>query len=256
LAIVAHDLRNPLNTVKMNSTLLQRRIADADARRNLGSIERAVARMETLIRDLVDATRIEHGELEVTMQDEPVGAIVEEAMELFSPLARARGIAIETSTTGGDAIVSCDRGRLLQVLGNLLGNALKFTPEGGRVVVRTHDGEDVVRFEVEDSGPGIKPEHLPHIFERYWNSDRRGTGLGLFIAQSIVRAHGGQIRVRSEPGLGATFSFTVPRRSWGSVSSDKPSDQIVHTEVRRSVRNAFLVISTKLSRRAREEKIS
>jgi signal transduction histidine kinase len=104
----------------------------------------------------------------------------------------------------------------LQVLGNLLSNALKFTPEGGLITLRAKVHDDRVTFEVSDSGPGINAEHLPHIFDRYWFADRRGTGLGLFIAQSIVRAHGDEIRVQSAPGRGATFRFSLvrsPRRT-------------------------------------------
>jgi signal transduction histidine kinase len=97
------------------------------------------------------------------------------------------------------------------VLGNLVANAIKFTPDGGRVTVRVDEQDRAVRFAVEDTGPGIKREHLPHLFERYWNADSRGIGLGLYIAQTIVRAHGGEIAVRSEPGQGASFFFTLPR---------------------------------------------
>ena len=99
------------------------------------------------------------------------------------------------------------------MLGNLLGNALRFTPAGGRITVRLEAEERhrVVRFVVEDTGTGIEPEHLPHVFEQYWKGDAKGTGLGLYIAQSIVRAHGGDIGVTSAPGRGASFSFTIPR---------------------------------------------
>ena len=121
------------------------------------------------------------------------------------------GVALEAKLAGPAGTIACDRGRVLQVLGNLLGNALKFTPEGGRVVVTTTDAGAAVCFEVEDTGPGIKPADLPNVFGRYWKGAAGGTGLGLFIAQSIVRGHGGRIEVESRPGLGARFSFTIPR---------------------------------------------
>jgi len=209
LAIVAHDLRNPLTTIKTTATLLRRK--PDELLRRLAAIERAADRLDNLIRDLVDSTRAERGELDVTLRDEKLASIVQDIVDMFAPLAREKGIALDADAPQSGALVRCDRDRLLQVLGNLLGNALKFTPEGGRITFRVAERHDEVFFEVSDTGPGIKKEHLPHIFERYWYADRRGTGLGLFIAQSILRAHGTRIAVTSEPGLGATFSFTLPR---------------------------------------------
>jgi signal transduction histidine kinase len=168
--------------------------------------------MDALIRDLVDATRMEHAGVELTIRDEPVESIVHDAVELFSPLAREKGLAMR-SDPRADGMVKCDRERVLQVLGNLIGNALRFTPEAGHITLRTLPREGDVRFEVEDTGPGVPPEHLPYIFERYWTSDRKGSGLGLFIAESIVRAHGGDMGVEARRGAGALFFFTMPRAS-------------------------------------------
>jgi signal transduction histidine kinase len=212
LAVVAHDLRNPLNAIKMSSASVQQAGVDAETvRRRIRIIDRAVLRMDDLIRDLVDAARIEHGELTVATQAEEVASMVQEVIDLHSPLALESGVTLEAEVSGGRVLVSCDRHRLLQVLGNLVANAIKFTPDGGRVTVRVDEQDRAVRFAVEDTGPGIKREHLPHLFERYWNADSRGIGLGLYIAQTIVRAHGGEIAVRSEPGQGASFFFTLPR---------------------------------------------
>jgi signal transduction histidine kinase len=211
LTIVAHDLRNPLTTIRMTATLLRRKPPPPDELiRRLGAIDRAVTRSDNLIRDLLDANRAERGELEVSLRDDGVDPILREVVDLFAPLARERGITLEVHYEGR-AMIRCDRNRLLQVLGNLIGNALKFTPEGGEIALRVRDGDAHVSFEVADTGPGIKPEDLPHIFDRYWYADRRGTGLGLFIAQSIVHSHGSRLDVESEPGRGATFSFKLPR---------------------------------------------
>src|SRR5205823_5771822 len=124
----------------------------------------------------------------------PEGAagLLQEVAELFAPMAQDHGVTIDVSAPPADVVVDCDRERLMQVLGNLTGNALKFTPQGGRVTLRAIDRGHVVTFEVEDTGAGIAPEHLPHIFERYRSYDQRGTGLGLYIAQRLVDLHGGR----------------------------------------------------------------
>jgi signal transduction histidine kinase len=217
LAIVAHDLGNPLSVIKMTSVKLQREggagAQCAETQRRLRTIDRAASRMEHLIRDLVDATRIEHGQLTLACSREEVEPVVQEVIELFAPLAQDHHIRLQLETVGPPGIVEADRQRLLQVLGNLIDNAIKFTPEGGLITVRTLDQADAIRFQVDDTGPGVTPEHIPHVFERYWKADSKGTGLGLYIAHSIVRAHGGALRVDSPPGSGASFSFSLPRRA-------------------------------------------
>jgi signal transduction histidine kinase len=212
LAVVAHDLRNPLATIRLTAGRLQETIPDADQlRQRLAAIDRSAQRMDNLIRNILDATRIEHGQVQLIVRDEPVDSIVNEAADMFTFLARAKGLSIETSVAGPVATVACDRERVLQVLGNLVGNALRFTPEKGRITLRTKAQQGGVRFEVEDSGPGIEAGDLSHIFEPYWHSDSKGTGLGLFIAQNLVRAHGAHLEVESEPGHGARFSFVLPQ---------------------------------------------
>jgi signal transduction histidine kinase len=212
LAVVAHDLRNPLSTVRMTSERIRQGAPqDEKLQHRLGTVERAILRMDHLIRDLVDSTRIEHGELALEMHGENPDSMVQEAAELAAAQATEHGIIVIVESCAGESAIVCDRDRVLQVLGNLLGNALKFTPRGGRVALRARDDGPAVRFEVADNGPGIKPEHLPHIFERYWKVDSKGTGLGLYIAWSLVRAHGGTLEARSEPGQGATFTFRLPR---------------------------------------------
>jgi signal transduction histidine kinase len=211
LAVVAHDLRNPLSVIKMTSSSLSREHNDNDSDvRKLRSLDRAVERMESLIRDLVYTTRIDHGELTMARHPENCGSIVREVVDMFAPLGREKGVLIEADIDDAGAMVECDRDRVLQVLVNLVGNALKFTPNGGRITLRVAKEGASVRFMVTDTGTGISPEHIPHVFERYWKADPHGTGLGLFIAQSIVEAHGGHIEVRSEPGSGASFSFALP----------------------------------------------
>ena len=143
-----------------------------------------------------------------------MATLVAEAMELMGPLARERQLQLQAVVADGEANVMCDRDRTLQVFSNLIGNAVKFTPQGGTITVRVEPEERVVRVSVEDTGPGIPPEQLPHIFNRYWQarrSDRRGVGLGLSIANGIIAAQGGRIWVESTVGSGTAFRFTLRR---------------------------------------------
>jgi signal transduction histidine kinase len=212
MEIVAHDLRNPLGASRMSAEALLRRSADEQDRRHVDRILHAVARMDGLIGDLVDMTGIEHETLAVTRTREPVEPIVRETAEAFLPRAEQRHITLEVGDPPGDLTIAADRARIVQLLGNLVGNALKFTPEGGRVALRVSAQDHQVRFEVADTGPGIPPENVPHIFEQYWKDGAgQGTGLGLFIARSIAEAHRGELGVKTAPGAGATFFFTLPR---------------------------------------------
>jgi signal transduction histidine kinase len=216
LAVVTHDLRAPLTTIMVTSSSLRNSVNDAElVRRRLRVIDQAALRMESLIRDLLDAAGFEQGELRMTIKLESLASIVQEAIDLQSPQAHEAGITLLAQLPDHELLIPCDRQRILQVLGNLVGNALKFTPQGGRISLRVEEQERVVSLAVEDTGSGIDPQHLPHVFDRYWNADPRGIGLGLYIARSIVRAHGGDINVRSRtpgsPGQGTQFVFTIPR---------------------------------------------
>jgi signal transduction histidine kinase len=225
LAIVAHDLRNPLNTIELAASTLTEDPLDAEKRqRLLRSIQRSAQRMDNLIGDLVDATKLEQGAMRLVMNDCEVADLLSETAEMFSSQASEKGLTVEAGSCPGGLTLTCDQERVLQVLGNLVGNAFRFTPKGGRITLRAEAQADLVRFEVQDTGPGIPPDDLRHIFERYWTSDRRGAGLGLYIAESLVRAHGGEIGVDSKPGLGACFFFTLPQSSpqWREVRVSKP----------------------------------
>ncbi len=212
LTVVAHDLRAPLATIMVSASSLSRDTSDpAVVRNRVKTIDRAVVRMDSLIRDIVDAAGVERGELPMTIKPERVDTLVQEAIDLHAPLAEEAGVSLEAKATRHDLMMACDRQRILQVLGNLIANALKFTPSGGRITVSAEERENGVAFTVEDTGSGIAPEHIGHLFDRYWSGDSRGIGLGLYIARSIVRGHGGDIGVRSTLGLGSSFFFSVPR---------------------------------------------
>jgi signal transduction histidine kinase len=223
VAIVSHDLRNPIHTINMAASFLLE-VAPADdrrvtSRRQLDVIRRSANRANRLINDLLDVARIQAGGLAVEPVPVETASLVQEAMEAATPLATEKKLTIEREVPENLPDVCSDRDRVLQVFGNLIGNAIKFTPEGGQITIRAESEPRDVKFAVCDTGPGISPEHLPHVFDRYWQAKstaKLGTGLGLSIAKGIVEAHGGRIWVESEPGQGASFLFTLPSASSAS----------------------------------------
>ena len=159
------------------------------------------------------AAHLEAGHLALSRGPEPVGRLIEEALRVLQPLAAERGQSLVGQAGEELPPVDVDRERVLQVLLNLVGNALKFSPEQGVVRVTAARQGQQVRVSVRDSGSGIAPEDLPHLFERFWQAKPTahvGSGLGLFIAKGLVEAHGGLIWVESLPGAGAVFHFTLP----------------------------------------------
>jgi signal transduction histidine kinase len=218
MAVVSHDLRNPLATIQMAVSFVLEDLMPDDAahepaRKQLHAIHRSADRMYRLIQDLLNVAAIEAGQLAVTRTALRVDDIVTDALELLRPLAAAKRITLEAELSPSLPSVTADRERLLQVFSNLGGNAIKFTPENGRIEIRAAARDTTVEFSVRDNGPGIEPEDLPHIFDRFWQArktPRAGVGLGLAIAKGIVESHGGDIRVESEPGRGSCFAFTLP----------------------------------------------
>ncbi|MGZ3459405.1 MAG: sensor histidine kinase, partial [Archangium sp.] len=216
LAVVSHDLRNPLNVISLGAThLLKHLPGSAEAapwRKQAELILRSADQAVRLIQDLLEVAKIEAGRLVMERNPEEVGPLVDEVIDLHRPLAEARALRLEREVEEGLPPVLADRGRLLQAFSNLIGNALRYTPGGGRITVRARREGAWVRFSVSDTGKGIAPENLPHLFERYWQAKgaREGAGLGLTITKGIVEAHGGRIQVESQWGTGSTFSFTLP----------------------------------------------
>lgn len=213
MAVVSHDLRNPLNVVLMCAETMQRRFqGEPSAARMLERIGRAADQMQRLIADLLDVSRIEAGKFTVNRGEISLAAIAEELRESFAPLAEKEGIAFVLRLPNL-APLDADRDRVLQVFSNLIGNALKFTQTGGRVTVEGEPLGAFARFTVADTGEGIPPEVLPHVFTRHYQARDKahlGAGLGLFIARTIVEAHGGTIEVASRRGEGTRFTFTLP----------------------------------------------
>jgi PAS domain S-box-containing protein len=220
LAVVAHDLRNPLNTVTMAVSLMLETTPPerVEERRQVEILRRAADRMNRMIQDLLDVKRMESGRLTTDLKPELPAVLINDMIDMLRPLAAGSTIRLEADIEDDLPPVLADAARVQQVLSNLVGNAVKFTPRSGRITVCAEHIDGEVRFGVIDTGPGIPAEQLPHIFGRFWQakSDHRGIGLGLAIAKGIVEAHNGRIWVESHVGLGSTFYFTLP------AATDKP----------------------------------
>ncbi|MGZ6062291.1 MAG: sensor histidine kinase [Polyangiales bacterium] len=217
VSIVSHDLRSPLTAIALTVRQLSRLAVDPSlkARRDelLATIQRAGDRMTRLIADLLDVATIDAGTLEVEPVPTSATSLLADAVDDVKPLAEQKSIEIVVRAEPPDLCVIADRERMLQVLANLLGNAVKFTPDNGRVDAEIELHDDEVRFSVRDSGPGIPRDQLPHVFDRFYQGTlgkRRGAGLGLAIAKGILEAHRRPLEVQSDEGKGATFSFTLP----------------------------------------------
>lgn len=217
LAVVSHDLRNPLSTIEMSAAQLLGQSSGSEqgaiTSRIAERIARASSRMNRLIRDLLDFTSIAAGRLRIEGADHDTRALVTEAVEILQPKALEKGVRLEQQMDGPGVQIWCDRERIVQVFGNLIGNALKFTGEGGAITVRSWVERDRVVFSVGDTGAGIPEEDVAHIFDRYWQGKRRSrdsVGLGLAICKGIVQSHGGAIWVESTMGRGTTFFFALP----------------------------------------------
>ncbi|WP_437974242.1 ATP-binding protein [Sorangium sp. So ce295] len=216
LATVSHDLKAPLSAMIMSIELL-RSAPEPDssgrARERLDVIQRSAEGMSCLIRDLLDAAAIEAGRLSVERRPVPLAPLVGDAVDAIRPLAAAKPLRLTSELAADLPAVSADPVRLQQVLSNLLGNAVKFTPAHGEITVRARSLRDEVMLSVTDTGLGIAQEDIPRIFDRFWQARptaRAGTGLGLSIAKEIVEAHDGRIWVESSVGRGSAFFVTLP----------------------------------------------
>ena len=216
LAVVSHDLRNPLNRVRMAAELL----LDSDgmpdgAERMLDMVVRATDEMNRLIGDLLDVARIEAGRLSIELAPVALSKLLDRIDESHAAVAAGRGLLWSVERPATDVTIQVDEDRLAQALGNLIGNALKFTPADKTVRVAVDVRADVLRIGVIDEGPGLDPEQLAHVFDRFWQArpgDRRGAGLGLAIARGIIEAHGGRLWMESQLGVGTQAWSELPLR--------------------------------------------
>ncbi len=217
MGMVSHDLRNLLSAIVLHSGVVAKSASDSDEGRRtvagMTRIQRYVARMNRLIGDLVDVVSLDAGKLAITPEPGDAATLLTEAMEAFAHAAAEKGIALACTCAEPSLLAPFDHDRMLQVLANLIANALKFTPRGGRIVISGERAGDRVHLCVEDNGVGIPGEKLEAVFERFWQvgeNDQRGFGLGLYISRCIVEAHGGKIWAESTLGEHSKFHLMFP----------------------------------------------
>ncbi|MGE8185991.1 ATP-binding protein [Pseudomonas sp. NPDC086278] len=229
VAVVSHDLRNPMTIIIMQCGMMQRLVARENGKHTvrlseaLGTVEQATGRMNVLIADLLDKSKLDAGQYPLECKPLDVIELLQQTCALMVTLTSHKKIELNCSCSEG-LITYADPQRLFQVLSNLLGNAIKFTPTGGRIDLNAWQVDDKVMISVRDNGGGIHAVHLPHIFERYWTvreNNPNGSGLGLYICRSIVQAHGGELWAESEVGKGSVFTFFIPAR----IPSAEPVSQ-------------------------------
>jgi signal transduction histidine kinase len=215
LGVVSHDLRNPLTTITLSTQLIPDSSREEQAE-HVRTVLSTTATMQRLIQDLLDATKIENASLAIRSDRIDPESVARDAVAAYRPIARDKNITLEDTIETPLPQISGDRDRLMQAVSNLLGNAFKFTPSGGYVTFAVQANDDHVRFIVCDTGPGIAPTDLPHIFKPFWQAKKTahlGAGLGLKITRAIVEAHGGTIVVSNTAAGGARFMFDLPAAS-------------------------------------------
>ena len=219
LAIVSHDLFNPLGAISMSA---QAYLQDdqhedpAKQRRRVEIIARYTEHIRLLIQELVELGSVQSGRLRLERTSCSPAELIEDVVQMLDAAAQAKNVQVTTRVPSDVEAVTCDRQRIVRVIGNLVSNAIKFSPQGGQVAVEAEQAPSEVRIVVSDTGPGIDEDDLPKLFEPYWRGSRtgrEGTGLGLYIAKGLVEAHGGRIFVKSKPGAGTTFTFTLRRQA-------------------------------------------
>ena len=216
MSIVSHDVGTAISAILVTGKALEKRLGEGAGADLVANIRNAARQVGRLVSDLLDAERLGRGSLSVRPEPTEVSDVVRRAREMVDPSAAERGVEITVETDAAPDRIHADADRVVQILCNVLGNAVKYSPDGGRVRLRIAGGSPIAGhalFSVSDEGPGIREEDLPRLFEPFWRGPEEragGAGLGLAIARGLVRAHGGEIEVDSPPGAGATVRFTLP----------------------------------------------
>jgi light-regulated signal transduction histidine kinase (bacteriophytochrome) len=217
LRVISHDLKTPLTAFRLSLQSLKlfaSNKSQADVEKMIETMDRLTMSMNRLIDDVLAISRSEVGHMPLETTGQRPDVLLDEVREILGPIARQKNITLETRAPDTVEFVYCDHGRISQVLSNLVGNAVKFTPNNGKVTVSAEPNETEILFSVRDTGPGISEQDLPYVFDHFWqakHAKQLGTGLGLAIAKGIVEAHGGHIWAKSRLGAGSTFYFTLPK---------------------------------------------
>jgi PAS domain S-box-containing protein len=226
LSFVSHDLRNPLMGIQLTAETILRSPPEGGERRKgwqqLERIRRGARQMQRMIEDLLDVSSLDSGRMTLACTPHDLGRLFDDAAMVLGPLAAEKNLTLRFDVEGGNLSVSCDGDRVLQVLSNLIGNAIKFTPADGTITITGRNRAGRAEVTVSDTGSGIPPNARPHIFERFWRGDaktHKGRGLGLYIAKGLVEAHGGTLAVESVGSAGVVFSFTLPLAAASQVDS-------------------------------------
>jgi signal transduction histidine kinase len=216
LTFVSHDLRSPLTGIYLTTEMLLRGAQGNERRKGWAQLERvrrSTQQMQRMIDDLLDLASVEAGRLNIDVGGHAARRLCEDALAMLAPAATEKGVKLHLDIRHDGLVTCCDRGRVVQVLSNLLGNAVKFTPADGKVTLTLEQIGDRAQFTVLDTGPGVPAGLREHIFERFWQAEetaRKGRGLGLYIAKGLVEAQGGTMWMASPAQGGASFSFTLP----------------------------------------------
>lgn len=222
---VSHDLKNPLSSIRLGLQYVEKKLTrnhcaeDFQVSKGLTIIFRSVDKMEKLISDLLDHTKLEAGKLVLEPLDCDLAKFTKELIEQFKPIAHSKNIKISYDIDDCGKTINCDQGRVEQVISNIVGNALKFTPNGGEIHISMKYQEHDAVISIHDTGYGMSDDQLEHVFDRYWqvkDTANQGTGLGLAIAKIVVESHHGKIWAESELGKGSTFHFTLPAETHSS----------------------------------------
>jgi len=235
MAVVAHDLQNPLNVIALAASTLLKRATDPTFRRPVERILAAAQRADRLVHDLLDIGAIERGQLAIRPQPLDPADLILAAIESQQGAAGQASILLAPDISPDLPPIVADEKRMHEVLENLIGNSLKFTGSGGAVTIGASAGDGEVSFWIQDTGAGIDPDELPHVFDRFWQArktERRGTGLGLTITKAIVEAHGGRIWLDSRPGEGTTARFTIPAAVEATAREDRTTATILMVDDR------------------------
>ncbi len=217
ISSVSHELRTPLHSISgfTKLMLMEKAPNPKDQREFLTTIDKQAEHLAKLIDNLLDVSRLEAGRFDIQKQRISLKAAIHDAIKELYSLASEKGITISANTPANLSEVEADKERFMQAMGNLLGNAIKFSPNGGNIDVNMEVRKNEVLVSVTDHGIGIHKKDMPHIFDRFYRTKKSvfigGTGLGLYITEQIIKAHGGHIWVESELGKGSTFHFTIPK---------------------------------------------